>query len=261
MYLYWPNRAQNDSTNLLMKVQIQDITTDDDFEFLLGPMQLILERGYKNCLAYTVPNKFWAIAPETLPSLDDLLHSCTNVDDVCNAGPFSGLHKAFGVFAERYCESNETQNLPLVSISSTFGNFVAHFMQKALMSKALRMKRLFTLFQRGGRLKSSLDAESEFTGTWINSQLKHLTASGIVELEENIFDELDRLLYGHDGIGKRNPLATWVCLWILVLVYKEQMAFIHFHYLYDTERRYSFFSKDKTAELTTDRTTIYVRSC
>jgi hypothetical protein len=114
------------------------------------------------------------------------------------------------------------------------------------MSKALRMKRLFPLFRRAARLKSSLDAESEFAGTWITSQLKHHTASGIVELEENIFEELDRLLYGHDGIGKRNPLATWVCLWILVLVYKEQMGFIHFHYLYDTTRKYSFFSKDKT---------------
>jgi hypothetical protein len=140
-------------------------------------------------------------------------------------------------------------------------NFVADFIQKSLMSKALRMKRLFALFRRAARLKSSIDAEGEFIGTWITSQLKHCTASGIVELEANIFEELDRLLYGHDGIGKRNPLATWVCLWILVLVYKEQMAFIHFHYLYDTESRYSFFSKDKTVELTTDRTTIYVWSC
>jgi hypothetical protein len=106
-----------------MKVQIQDITMEDEFEFLPEPMQLILHRGYKDCLAYTVPNKFWAIAPETLPSLDDLLHSCTDVDDVDNAGPFSRLHKAFGVFAERYCDSDETQNLPLVSISRTFGEF------------------------------------------------------------------------------------------------------------------------------------------
>lgn len=114
------------------------------------------------------------------------------------------------------------------------------------MSKALRTKRLFTLFRRAALLKSSPDDEAgEFVGTWIKFQLKQRIASGIVELEENIFDEFDRLLYGHDGIGKRNPLATWVCLWILVLVYKEQMAFIHFHYLYDTARRYSFFSKDK----------------
>jgi hypothetical protein len=123
MYLYWPNEAQSDSTNLLMKVQIQDITMDEDFELLLEPTQLILERGYKDCLAYTVPNKFWAIAPETLPSLDDLLHSCIYVDEANNAGPFSRLHKAFGVFADRYCDINETQNLPLVIISSTFAEF------------------------------------------------------------------------------------------------------------------------------------------
>jgi hypothetical protein len=156
-----------------------------------------------------------------------------------------GLHKAFAVFAERYCESEETQNLPLVSIFSSLSELLLlTLVQKALMSKALRMKRLFSLFRRAALLKSSPDnEEGDFVGTWIKSQLKHHTASGIVELEAYIFDELDRLLYGHDGIGKRNPLATWVCLWILVLVYKEQMAFIHFHYLYHTTRRCSF-SKD-----------------
>jgi hypothetical protein len=124
MYLYWPNNVQSDSTNLLMKVQIQDITAVDGFEFLPAPVQLILDRRYKECLSYTVPDKFWAIAPETLPTLDDLLHFCTNLDDISNAGPFSGLHKAFGVFAERYCEGDETQNLPLVSmLNALFSNF------------------------------------------------------------------------------------------------------------------------------------------
>jgi hypothetical protein len=130
------------------------------------------------------------------------------------------------------------------------------------MCKVLRTKRLFTLFRRAALLKSSPDDEKgEFVGTWIKSQLKQRIASGIVKLEANIFDELDRSLYGRDGIGKRNPLATWVCLWILVLAYKEQMAVIHFHYLYDTARRPPSLSKDKAAELTTDRTPIYVRSC
>jgi hypothetical protein len=248
MYLYWPNNVQSDSTNLLMKVQIQDITAVDGFEFLPAPVQLILDRRYKECLSYTVPDKFWAIAPETLPTLDDLLHFCTNLDDISNAGPFSGLHKAFGVFAERYCEGEETQNLLLVSILSApfFQLLLLTPIQKTLMYKALRTKRLFTLFRRAALLKSSPDdEEGEFVGTWIKYQLKHRIASGIVELEVDIFDELDCRLYGNDGIGKRNPLATWVCLWILVLAYKEQMAVIHFHYLYDTARRYPFLSKDK----------------
>jgi hypothetical protein len=51
-----------------------------------------------------------------------------------------------------------------------------------------------------------------------------------MNLEVDIFDDLDRLLYGPDGIGKSSPLATWVCLWNLVLAYKDQMAYIYFHY-------------------------------
>jgi hypothetical protein len=123
MYLYWPNCTQSDSTNLLLKVQIQDIAMEDGFEFLPKPMQHLLERGYWNCFYYKVPDKFWVIAPETLPSLDGLLHSCTDLDVIGNAGPFAGLHKAFGVFAEHYCDSNERQNLPLVSISNKFSEF------------------------------------------------------------------------------------------------------------------------------------------
>ena len=73
-------------------------------------------------------------------------------------------------------------------------------------------------------------------------KLRHHIAKGIMDLET--FDELDRLLYGSDGIGRRNPLATWVCLWILVLSYKEHMAFIHFHYFQGKIRESSSSSED-----------------
>lgn len=67
-------------------------------------------------------------------------------------------------------------------------------------------------------------------------QLRYHTGRGIALLEAEILDDLERLLYGSEGIGKKNPLATWVCLWLLVLIYKEQMSFIHFHYLNDGSR-------------------------
>lgn len=99
------------------------------------------------------------------------------------------------------------------------------------------MKRTFAILRKTANLKDSAEArESGFVGTWIMAQLKHHIATGIMELEADIFDELDRLLYGPDGIGKRNPIATWVCLWALLLTYKEQMAFIYFRYCDDLAR-------------------------
>jgi hypothetical protein len=72
-------------------------------------------------------------------------------------------------------------------------------------------------------------------------QLRYHTGKGITLLEAEILDDLERLLYGAEGIGKKNPLATWVCLWLLVLIYKEQMSFIHFHYLPDGLRTQPLF--------------------
>jgi hypothetical protein len=99
------------------------------------------------------------------------------------------------------------------------------------------MKRLLSLYRRAAFIKSTPDdPESPIVPSWMNVQLRHHIGKGIVDLEAEIFDEFDRLLYGSEGIGRRNPLATWVCLWILVLSYKEQMAFIHFHYFHDRIR-------------------------
>jgi hypothetical protein len=126
------------------------------------------------------------------------------------------------------------------------------------MRKVLRMKRLLSIFRQAAQLKVAPDAtEFEFTGRWINIQLKHHIGTGIVELEADILDDLDRLLYGPDGIGRRNPLATWVCLWTLLLAYKEQMAFIYFHYRNDQSEFHPYF----LTALTATRTTITLWMC
>jgi hypothetical protein len=80
-------------------------------------------------------------------------------------------------------------------------------------------------------MKTSPEEPNESYGSsWMKLQLRYHTGKGIALLEAEILDELERLLYGSEGIGKKNPLATWICLWLLVLMYKDQMSFIHFHY-------------------------------
>jgi hypothetical protein len=54
-----------------------------------------------------------------------------------------------------------------------------------------------------------------------------------MELEAEILTELDRPLYRPEGIGRRNPLATWVCLWLLLLAYKEQVGFVYYYHFHD----------------------------
>ena len=71
------------------------------------------------------------------------------------------------------------------------------------------MKYLLYLMRRSARLKVTPTAEEfEYAGVWMNLQLRQHFATAIMELEADIFDELDRLLYGPDGIGKRNLIAT-----------------------------------------------------
>ncbi|KAF8849451.1 hypothetical protein BDZ45DRAFT_680506 [Acephala macrosclerotiorum] len=214
MYLFWPNCCTPySSAQPLIKLCIQDFTESPAADKVTEPTQTFLYRRYTDCIITTAPDRAWAIVSDSLPSLEQLTGCCIDSDHCCNAGPFARLHKTFGKFGARYCQ--EGTNLPL----------------QDLMRKVLHMKRTFSIFRRAACLKDSAEAtESEFVGTWIKAQLKHHIAIGIMELEAEIFDELDRLLYGPDGIGKRNPLATWVCLWTLVLAYKEQMAFIYFHY-------------------------------
>ena len=111
------------------------------------------------------------------------------------------------------------------------------FFKGDLMLKIIRMKGLFTIYQRSSGMKySPEDSNAQIISSWMTLQIRHLAGDGILQLEAEIFDELDRLIF-NDGIGKRNPIPTWACLWLLVLIYKEQMRFIHYHYLEEPTSR------------------------
>jgi hypothetical protein len=47
-------------------------------------------------------------------------------------------------------------------------------------------------------------------------------------IEAEILAEIDKRVYGSEGIGRQNPIALWVCLWTLILSYKDQRIFLNF---------------------------------
>jgi len=57
-------------------------------------------------------------------------------------------------------------------------------------------------------------------------QLKAILSQEIIQLEAGILSELDKLVYGIDGIGRDNPIALWVCLWTLILSYKAHIIYL-----------------------------------
>lgn len=101
------------------------------------------------------------------------------------------------------------------------------------MSKICRMKRLLAIYQEAPVVRDSPDfPDLYFVPSYVKMQLRHFIANGIMELEVEILDELDNLVYKSDGIGSRSPLAIWVCLWVLILAYRGHLTFAHWHYFH-----------------------------
>lgn len=97
--------------------------------------------------------------------------------------------------------------------------------QKPLVRKCIQMKRLLAVFRSAANISTNLELKHwVLPSSWITAQLRLRIGQKITGLEVEILTELDYLLFGTDGLGKRNPLASWVCLWILILAYREHMS-------------------------------------
>lgn len=62
-------------------------------------------------------------------------------------------------------------------------------------------------------------------------------------LEAEVLGELDRLMTAPEGLGKRNPVATWVCLWGLILTYRAYISFIYLYFREDNGGNYPSLSE------------------
>ena len=106
--------------------------------------------------------------------------------------------------------------------------------QRDLLRKVLRMKRLLHIYSWAPMAKAMPGGRDlGYTSSWIKMQLRHQMAKKIMDIEVEVLDELDRVLHNSAGIGKRSPLAIWVCLWLLILAYRGHFTFMYWHYFHD----------------------------
>jgi hypothetical protein len=84
------------------------------------------------------------------------------------------------------------------------------------------MKSLLGLCQTGAIIKSDLDSPAfEWAATLMVRALGSRVRNALVEIEAEVLFEFERIIFGSGSIGKQNPVAIWVCLWLLILHYKS----------------------------------------
>lgn len=115
------------------------------------------------------------------------------------------------------------------------------------MGKIFRIKKLHYLYRVAACARESPDAPitRKFVPSWVKMQLRQHIGKGIMELEVDILNELDCLIYGPQSIGRQNPLAIWACLWLLILTYRGHFSFIHWFFLHEQNLRETLYGLGK----------------
>ncbi|KAN0116972.1 hypothetical protein V8E51_002949 [Hyaloscypha variabilis] len=204
-YIGFPANADTYCSEAYIKVPLIDF---EPFGFQRTREILSVNYYRKSCL--WVRNTSQAIFPGAAPTADRLLQAYLISRENCllESSPFSRLWKASRDFAEKYCDT--PSELPL----------------KGLLSKSLKLQRLFHLSRALPSIKSSPSGkDSELVSNFMWLQLRLPICIAIKETEAYVLAEADKLMNNKIGIGRENPLAAWAVLWILIFAYKEHMIF------------------------------------
>jgi dolichol kinase len=98
-------------------------------------------------------------------------------------------------------------------------------LQKVFLADALRMRYLFNVYRQISIMKERPeDSDCEYTPHTITLQLKSLIIKEIAQLEFKILSEIDELIRGSKTTDNANALAVWVCLWIVILSYRDNLS-------------------------------------
>jgi hypothetical protein len=73
---------------------------------------------------------------------------------------------------------------------------------------------------------SDTSHQSQYVSSTMYYQLRLKVAQVLFRVEADILSKVDKIVHSKDGIGRQNPLATWACLWSLILSYKAHMVFL-----------------------------------
>jgi hypothetical protein len=89
------------------------------------------------------------------------------------------------------------------------------------------MQSLISIYQNTLITKSTLDDEiMAYSSLAIDDQVRSLVSKEIVRLEREILFEIDKRVSSTEGIGRQHPIAFWVCLWTLILSYKDHRIWL-----------------------------------
>jgi hypothetical protein len=224
VYLWYPNAMQVDCPEAYIKLPIVNFR-----HHKIPDMRPMLYISYYGCEYFQVKDAQCAIAWSSLPSIDDLIRCYT----ICGwdynpfTGPFHGLHKAIRELASLYCHSGI--DLPLVHEIQTlkFSTADCFSTQKPLLKSALRLRYLFGIYRTGPVMKDLAgNGKIERASTATYLQLRLVAARAIIQLEAEVLANIDKFAFGSGTIGRRNPLAIWLCLWVLLLSYKDHMVYM-----------------------------------
>ena len=224
VYLWYPNAMQVDCPEAYIKLPIVNFRHNR-----IQEMRSMLYVSYYGCEYFNVKDTQCAIAWGSLPSIDDLVRCYT----ICRwdynplTGPFHGLQKAIRELASLYCHSEI--DLPLVYEIQTlkFSRADCFSTQKPLLKSALRLRYLFGIYRAGPVMKDLAgNGKIELASTATYLQLRLVAARAIIQLEAEVLANIDKFAFGSETIGRRYPLATWLCLWVLLLSYKDHMVYM-----------------------------------
>lgn len=101
-YVWFPGKpmSMRDIPEASIKIPILRFESPD-----FAPTWQFASINYYSRYEYTMPDSLYAIAPNSLPSLESLLRAylTTRRDYYGELGPFAGLHKTIRDFVEAYC--------------------------------------------------------------------------------------------------------------------------------------------------------------
>lgn len=114
------------------------------------------------------------------------------------------------------------------------------------------MKRLLSIYKLAPLYKRPPeDPKWMCVPSWIKLQLRAHIGRGVTTLEAEVLAEMDHIMTAPEGLGKRNPVATWVatwvCLWVLILAYRSHIAFIYLYFREDDNCKYLYSSSPESS--------------
>jgi hypothetical protein len=155
----------------------------------------------------TVRSGRYALAPESLPTVKQLLDWIQLDVHSPNESTVKRFMLSLGEFMERYCA--EQPEVPMYE----------------MLNSAVTILKLLRCW-RNCKMTTSPDhtgAKQHISRTVV-SQLLLIIKDGIRTAELTLLDNLENLVYSSKGPGENNIIPLWTTLWTLILTYRDCMT-------------------------------------